>query len=193
MASITHDIHKNIQGWFSFPNFYTNLVQQAKDGFHFVEVGSWKGKSACFLAVEIINSGKLIKFDCVDTWEGSIEHKDVTSSHYEPLLSTPDGLYNEFLQNIKPVANVINPIRKKSTEAALLYEDNSLNCVFIDAAHEYEDVCMDVNYWLPKIKKGNILSGHDYFHGPVKQALNDTIGLNKIIDCGESVWAYKVI
>ena len=43
---------------------------------HFVEVGSYKGRSTSFMAVEIANSGKQIKFDCVDTWEGSPEHQE---------------------------------------------------------------------------------------------------------------------
>jgi hypothetical protein len=144
------------------------------------------------MAVEILNSGKQIKFDCVDTWNGSEEHKDHTSSHYEPLLLTENGLYNNFLENIKPVSHVVNPIRKESKEAALLYKDNSLDCAFIDASHDYENVCIDIKSWLPKIKKGRILAGHDFFHPPVKEALNDTIGLQNVIDFGESVWAFKV-
>jgi len=28
------------------------------------------------MAVEIANSGKDIKFDCVDTWGGSVEHQE---------------------------------------------------------------------------------------------------------------------
>ena len=41
-----------------------------------MEVGSFLGKSAVFMAVEIINSGKRIKFDCIDHWKGSEEHCD---------------------------------------------------------------------------------------------------------------------
>ena len=189
---MTHEIHRHVQGWFSFPTFYTRLVQQAKDGYHFVEIGSWKGKSACYMAVEILNSKKKIKFDCVDTWRGSEEHTNPSSSNYEPLLETADGLYNHFLENIKPLSSFINPIRKPSTEASLLYENGSLHCAFIDASHDYENVCIDINSWLPKIKKGNILAGHDFHHGPVRDAINDTIGLNNIINFGENVWIYKV-
>ena len=185
-------IHQNVNGWFTFPTFYSSLVKQAKDDYHFVEVGTWKGKSACYMAVEIINSEKKIKFDCVDTWSGSEEHLDSTSPFYEPLLKTADGLYNHFLENIKPVQHVINPIRKPSIEAAQLYPDNSLNCAFIDAAHDYENVCLDIKAWLPKVKKGNVLAGHDFAHPPIKQALKDTLGIENIINYGEDVWIYKV-
>ena len=184
-------IHEDIHGWFTFPNFYTQLVNQAKDGYHFVEVGTWKGKSAAYMAVEIINSNKEIKFDCVDTWEGSEEHLDVTSPFYEPLLQHKDGLYNHFLSNIEPVKEQITPIRKPSIEACLLYEDASLNCVFIDAAHDYENVCKDIKMWLPKVKPGGLLSGHDFIYPPIKEALKDILK-EGFVGIGEDVWIYKV-
>jgi len=195
LMSIKH-IYETVSGWFTFPLFYSSVVDQAKDGYHFVEVGTWKGKSACYMAVEIINSEKKIKFDCIDTFKGSEdeEYANPNSSSYEPLLSTSDGLYNHFLDNIKPVKHVVNPIRKSSLEVVNEYADESLNCVFLDAAHDYENVYNDIKAWLPKVKKGNILAGHDWNHSPIQQALDDTIGLDNIIKhwASESVWVYKV-
>ena len=52
------------------------MVEKFSSGSKFVEVGSWKGKSAAYMAVEIINSKKKITLDCIDTWEGSNEHKN---------------------------------------------------------------------------------------------------------------------
>lgn len=183
--------YKNIEGWFTFPNFYTNLINQSKDGYHIIEVGTWKGKSAAYLGTEIINSGKRIKFDCIDTWQGSAEHLNINSPFYEPLLQTKDGLYNLFLKNIEPIKDYVNVVRLPSTEASKLYQDKSLNCVFIDASHEYEDVCNDILCWLPKIKIGGLLAGHDYIHPPIKKALSDT--LNKgFFDLGEDVWGFKI-
>lgn len=67
---------QNIHGWDDgIPPVYQEMVKQAEDGSHFVEVGSWKGKSSAYMAVEIANSGKRIRFDCVDTWGGSAEHQ----------------------------------------------------------------------------------------------------------------------
>jgi predicted O-methyltransferase YrrM len=158
-------IDDRIEGWFDFDVLYGNIVYHACDNSHFVEVGAWKGKSTSFLAVEIINSGKKIKLDVVDTWEGSSEHR----------LENNDELYLEFLKNIEPVRHVVNPIRKKSTEAAKLYEDNSLDFVFIDAAHDYENVKADITSWYPKIKIGGVIAGHDYYESwpEVKMAVNE--------------------
>jgi hypothetical protein len=43
--------YKSIQGWFDFGNIYSHMVSISKDGTKFVEVGSWKGKSAAFMCV----------------------------------------------------------------------------------------------------------------------------------------------
>jgi hypothetical protein len=137
--------YQNIgEDWFSYPQLYKRIVDNSQDGSHVVEVGSWKGRSAAFMSVEIINSNKKIKFDCVDTWKGSIEHET-----YDVI--TEEKLYDVFLSNIEPVKHIINPIRMTSIEASKLYKDNSLDFVFIDASHEYEDVKADILSWLPKI------------------------------------------
>lgn len=182
--------YQNIQGWVTYPNFYTNIIKQSKSGFHIVEVGAWKGMSAVYMGVEIINSGLDIKFDCIDTWNGSEEHLNKSSQFYEPLLETKDGLYNHFLQNIKPVEHVVNPIRMTSLDASKLYSDESLDCVFIDASHDYENVVNDINAWLPKVKKGRILSGHDFIYPPVYDAIVDTLG-KEIINTPEDIWIFK--
>jgi len=35
--------------------------------------------------------------------------------------------------------------------------------VFIDADHTYESVKKDILAWYPKVKKGGIIAGHNYF------------------------------
>jgi hypothetical protein len=48
--------------------------------------------------------------------------------------------------------------------------------VFIDASHDYESVKADVKAWLPKVKKGGYLAGHDWHHEPVKRAVIEVLG-----------------
>lgn len=178
--------YKNIgEDWFSYPNLYKSMVQNAKQDSHFVEVGVWKGRSASYMAVEIINSGKKIKFDCVDHWLGSIEHREYGEVKEKKL-------YDVFLQNIDPVKDVINPIQMNSYEASLLYEDNSLDFVFIDASHEYDDVKQDILSWLPKVKKGGVLAGHDYSSAfPSVCKAVDEIFESHQIKVDEFCWVYN--
>lgn len=149
------------EDWFNYADFYAKVVAEACSGSRFVEVGSWKGRSASFMGVEIANSGKSITLDCVDTWLGSSEHAYINCM----LEKDKDWLYNLFIENIKPVKHIVKPVRLDSISASKLYADKSLDFVFIDAAHEYEHVYADITHWLPKIKNNGILAGHDYDAG----------------------------
>ena len=60
--------YQDIQGWFDFQDLYKDMVKK-HDNAKFVEVGAWKGKSTCFLAVEILNQKKKIKLDAIDSYE----------------------------------------------------------------------------------------------------------------------------
>lgn len=187
--------YENIQGWFTFPNLYKQVVNHYPQGSHFIEIGTWKGKSASFMAVEILNSEKNIKFDCIDTWEGSEEHLNPSSEFYEPgLVDNPNWLFEHFMENIKEVQHKINPIRKPSLEAASLYKDGSIDFVFIDASHDYENVLNDIQAWFSKVKnKTGVISGHDYSWGPeVKQAVHDFFDPLKL-DIQESEGCWIVI
>ncbi len=86
----------NIYGWFDFNDIYEKMVRICSNNSHFVGIGSWEGCSSSFMAVEIFNSEKSIKFDCIDTWEGSIEHID-----FEKIKNK--SLYDTFIANINPV------------------------------------------------------------------------------------------
>jgi hypothetical protein len=170
------------QNWFNCQSLYGEMVKKFPSGSHFVEVGSWKGKSSAFMCVEIINSEKQIKFDCVDTWKGSVEH-----ANYQEL----PHLYDIFKENMKPFEGYYTDLKMKSIDAAKLYEDESLDFVFIDASHEYEDVKDDITHWILKVKKGGILSGDDYsgYWGGVIKAVNEILGEKNIKRNGDT-WIY---
>ena len=55
-------------------------------------------------------------------------------------------------------------IEKFSEDAARDIPDNSLDFAYIDADHSYDFVMQDIILWGRKVKKGGILSGHDYFY-----------------------------
>ena len=154
-----------LEGWFDFPNLYHSVVKMHNNA-NFVEVGSWQGKSAAFMAVEIINQNKNIKLNCVDTWEGSIEHTN-------DEIIKQNLLYDTFLSNIEPVKHIINPIRMASRDAARTFEDNSIDFIFIDAAHDYESVREDIYSWFPKLTPGGIMAGHDKTWPGVVKAVNE--------------------
>jgi hypothetical protein len=175
------------QGWFSYPNLYSLMVQKFPSGSKFVEVGSWKGMSSAYMAVEIINSEKNIEFYCVDHWLGSQEHHDPTSHAYEPDIHR---IYEIFVENMNPVKDHYIPLRMSSLEAVNKFQDKSLDFVFIDAAHDYESVKKDILAWSPKLKDTGVLAGHDINYDPVTKAVDEIIGSGNYIST-EYCWIRK--
>lgn len=156
-----HFYHQ-LDGWFDFADLYERMVKEFPSESHFVEIGSWPGKSATFMAVEILNSRKNIKFDCIDLWPNNFE---------------------QFNKNISPVRAKINPIRSSSWNAMAQYQNESIDFIFIDACHDYFSVLLDIKVCLPKLKRNGILAGHDYsppWPGVIK-AVDQFFGPNKEI------------
>jgi len=169
--------HSTIGGWCSFAKLYARMVAEApKDReSRFVEVGSWLGRSAAYMAVEIINSGKPILFDCVDPWDDGgpdLKHK---------VVKMKEPIYTQFLRNIAPVAHVVRHHKVASPAAAALFEDQSLDFVMIDGSHQYADVVADIAAWKPKIRKGGVLAGDDYNWSGVSRAVCEAFANGSVL------------
>ena len=162
--------------WFNYQNIYKRIVESVPEGGHIAEVGAWKGASTSYLAVEAQH--KKLRIDVIDTWSGSDEHKDMSDIR-------ENSLFGAFIDNLRPVLNLINPIRANSVSASKMYADESMDAVFIDADHSYKSVRADILAWMPKVKKGGILAGHDYVDGynGVIQAVNETLSGFETIEC----------
>ena len=55
-------------------------------------------------------------------------------------------------------------IRKTSMDGAKEVPDGSLDFVYIDGNHRFDHVMLDIILWAKKVRKGGIVSGHDYYH-----------------------------
>lgn len=55
-------------------------------------------------------------------------------------------------------------IREFSHIAVEQFDNESLDFVHIDGAHNFFDIYRDIMLWTPKVRPGGILSGHDYFN-----------------------------
>lgn len=177
---------RSIPGWFAFRTAYEEAVARAPEAkAQFVEVGSWKGRSTVFMANAIAGSGKDILFYAVDTWEGSDEpeHRD------DPDI---DRLFEVFTGNITPVRRYVRPIQKPSIEAAMMFPVESLDFVWLDAGHSYEDVKADIAAWRPRMKPGSVMGGDDvhWGDGGVLRAVREAFPGQYAIKLGEGGWAY---
>jgi|GEM_PF-2197004 predicted O-methyltransferase YrrM len=174
-ASVTIPPHywQNIQGWCKFHLFYGEMVARAGQEATFVEVGCWKGQSAAYMGVEILNSGKDIAFHCVDHFQGSDEdaHKN------DPEVRNLKAVFEE---NMKPCVQAgldLTVHTSDSEKAASKFKDGSIDFVWLDAGHDYHTVKRDIVAWLPKVKAGGIIGGDDYPMKGVGDAVREVLGV----------------
>ena len=174
--------------WFNYPWYYNEIALNVitKKWRKFIELGTWRGHSICHLCFEIKkHTDDNIEIYTVDTF------KPTSTS----ASCTPSNLKDICYKNIQRMGmeNTIKVLECTSHEASLKFEDGYFDFVFIDADHVYERIKEDINDWLPKVKKGGIISGHDYAGevNGVKKAVDEKFGNNKILK-NVGIWEVAV-
>jgi predicted O-methyltransferase YrrM len=165
--------YQDIEGWFSYDYIYKDIVEQADDDSLFVEIGSFKGRSTAFLAVEIANSGKKIKLECIDPMKLMGHYADSAVEKPKEFEGYGEA---EFHQRLEPVKDYYKLHAMTSDEAAALYEDGSIDFIMIDGDHSYEGVKKDLENFLPKMRSGGLVTGDDAFVPEIVQAVKDVAG-----------------
>ena len=161
---------KEVPGFFDSDLVYKLAVNKFSDDSIFVEIGSWMGRSTSCLGQIIKQSKKNIRVFAVDTFEGSEEHTD-------DIRNISTSLFELFQKNISlcEVSDIVTPIQGASLDVVSKFEDESIDFIFIDASHDYENVLADITAWYPKLKPGGLIAGDDYSlcWGGVIQAVNE--------------------
>lgn len=125
-----------------------NRIELAK---HFANLGLSKGAEigVCdgYYSEVLLKTIPNLLLLCCDTWE--------------------DG--TKWFESYGPALELLTPYKKaiiyreKSVDLAKNIPDASLDFVFIDGEHSYKSVHEDLWAWTPKVRKGGIISGHDYY------------------------------
>lgn len=104
---------------------------------------------------------------CVDAWKAYRGYRDhVTQEKLE-------GFVLETKKRLAPYH--VTYLRDFSTEAAQQVPDGSLDFVYIDGNHARPYVQADLTAWIPKVRVGGVVSGHDYARRTGRGYINDVV------------------
>ncbi len=177
--------------WFRIYEVISRLIKE--NNFNdYVEVGVWKGETLFNIARE----NKQMNISGVDNYS-SKNYKGYVPANGEVMANIDNEAYDKIKSNILHKANKfknVSIIIKDSLAAAKTFNDDSLDIVFIDGSHDYKNVYEDITAWLPKIRGGGILCGHDFSfkHFSVIKAVGDLIGYDNIRVLPDvSIWIHK--
>lgn len=135
-----------------------------------VEVGSHMGESAAVFAA----SGRFTRITCVDPW---VQYPAAEAVFDQVAIAHP----------------VIRKVKAESVPASTQFESGSLDMVYIDADHSLPAVREDILAWLPAVRDGGWLTGHDYAWAwpGVLQAVYEIVGPPERV-FRDTSWAVKV-
>jgi predicted O-methyltransferase YrrM len=113
-----------------------------------LEVGSYLGASASFLALGLRDARVSASVYCVDTWQN------------DAMTEGSRDTYARFLKNVSPFGDSIVPLRGSSREVAREF-GGRVSLLFIDGDHSYEGVRADIEAWLDSVEPGGTVVFHD--------------------------------
>jgi hypothetical protein len=120
------------------------------------EVGVYRGE----YSEELCKGIPGLHLLCIDAWAPFM------GADGREIYRSTASAYIEALARLAPYDCVF--IRQWSPLAATLVPDKSLDFIYLDGDHRYAPVVADLVAWLPKLKVGGIIAGHDYEERPNK-------------------------
>lgn len=101
-----------------------------------------------------------------------------------------EGLFLKTTELLEPFGDRVQIIRKTSDSAHTEFKNESVDFVFIDGLHIYDQVKRDLYNYYDKVKTGGLFCGHDYNMEQVRKAVNSFSKYNnkKVISDTHNVW-----
>lgn len=137
-----------------------------------VEIGVQRGfftRRLCAVGLKVFG---------VDPWKA---YRDYCPMEQKKYQTKQDKIYEIAQENLSMYPDC-ELIRKTSMDALEDFEDESLDFVYIDGHHGFKYVTEDIYEWTKKVRKGGIISGHDYAYGAKKPLHAYTLQVKFVID-----------
>lgn len=126
------------------------------------EIGVYQGS----MSAALLRQRYDLTLYMVDSWAPAYAQppRYRESGDYHATLSADqqDDLARQAIEATAFAADRRHIVRAESLYAVQQIEDGALDFVFIDADHSYEGCADDIAAWMPKVKPGGLLCGHDY-------------------------------
>ena len=125
-----------------------------------VEIGSFLGRSTCWLALGSLRAGRE-KVAAVDHHLGSPEHQ-AGAKHKCKVLVKQGTTFHAFMENLQKlgVEEHVEPVRSESVAAAEAWSE-PIRLLFIDGNHSYEASKNDFEAWSRFLVPGGYVGFHD--------------------------------
>jgi hypothetical protein len=158
-----------------------------KENLVIAEVGVHKGKLCDNLLCH--HSDKIKEYWAVDQW---VKFDDKKYGRYATWSQESWDLKYIYVCSLMFKYNKLRVVRLPSIQAAKLFPLLYFDLVYLDADHFYESVKQDIECWMPLVREGGWISGHDYGRREsgkgVKPAVDELFNHDKVSLYVDGVW-----
>lgn len=157
---------ENIRGWFDYEDIYDQAIAEAGAGDTLVEVGVAYGRSLAYLARRAIDAGSHALILGVDPWPeiwGNWDDRPELLARYGGNARA--AFEGEMAAHAVEERERVGVWQMTSLEAAEVMRATMgpfVSFVFIDGCHDEASVTADIAAWLPLVRPGGVIAGHDH-------------------------------
>lgn len=187
--SLSHVYPEDMHGWFSLANrrYLKDFIQRLHPK-KAIEVGTWMGVSAIYMA-KLLDAGA--KLYCIDPW---IPYHDM--ANMPECQERLKNAYERFLSNCihHKVTDKVIPMHMTSMHAFETYfaDVNDIDLIYIDGSHAEEDVYNDIMHWQYAVAPAGILCGDDWGWPSVSRAVTRASQeINKPLHIDDNFWWFE--
>lgn len=193
------DKHRVITSCYNIPGWcYTSeldfIYEIAKQSSRHLEIGAFCGKSLFAAACAMKPNSEIIVVDPLD-------FQILTT--VDPSFNIP---YDTWIEDIlmltfKAIKThrpdmQIELIKTSSIDASRQVakrDDPPFDTIYIDGDHTHEGVMTDIHSWLPLLRDGGVMCGHDYWpnHSGVMDAVDEAFREDFQVQSGTRIWYHS--
>ena len=170
-AELSHAL-EDVEGWL-FLNEAFALYSAARNAAEadsnavIVEIGSWKGRSTIALAMGLRDGGGSGRVSAIDPHTGEPDR----------LAPGPPVTVAEFNNNIERagIEHKVELMLITSHLARPRFQQASVDVLFVDGSHQYDDVLQDIQEWQSSLKPGGVVAFNDPSAPGVYRALRERV------------------
>ena len=171
------DEYQFTKDWFNWaPAVWEQLIpllpERTEDGRNFLEIGSFEGRSAVWIAENMMQDGDCL--DCIDTWEGGEEHGEENMSDVEKRFdhNRSIALVGRAIEIEKIKGSSVYGLSCLLTGVDSDEDQPYYSFIYIDGSHIAKDVLTDACMAWPLLKPKGMMVFDDYMWGNPRDILH---------------------
>lgn len=172
----------NVPGW-TWPAELRWLYQTARHSRSHLEIGTYCGRSALATAAGLPSGAKLM----------TVDNNAEAGALGQPWVEAVQAATLEVIRRNTGITPRHLTMDSMNAARQCWAEGLRFDTIFIDACHHYAEVKADIQAWLPMLKPGGIIAGHDYWpaHTGVMDAVNELFDARFEVCPGTRIWSVR--